>query len=113
MYIAGCQPAHRYRERGCRVVEPEAESENDGLEAREAEPEAAMKITRRIDRGARLKACMGMMLGPAAGIGSMKAGDQIEKWGAILYQSETIEFEVWRLYRRNPEHEMQSCKPLK
>ena len=94
-------------------MEPEAESENNGLEVRKAEPEAVMKNPGRIDRDARLKGCMGMLMGPAAGVGSMKAGDQIEEWGAILYQSETIEYEVWRLYRRNPEHEMQSCKLLK
>ena len=47
-------------------------------EVREAEPEAAMKKTRRVDRGARLKACMGMMMVPAAEVGSMRVGDDIE-----------------------------------
>ena len=45
---------------------------------REAEPEAAMRKTRRIDQGAKLKACMGMMMVPAAEVGSMKVGDEIE-----------------------------------
>ena len=47
-------------------------------EVREAEPEAAMRKTRRIDQGAKLKACMGMMMVPAAEVGSMKVGDEIE-----------------------------------
>lgn len=48
------------------------------VEAREAEPEAAMKKTRRIDEGAKLKSCMGMMMVPAAEFGTMRVGDQIE-----------------------------------
>ena len=47
-------------------------------EVREAEPEAAMRTTRRIDRGARLQSCMGMMMVPAGQVGSMKVGDRIE-----------------------------------
>ncbi len=46
--------------------------------SREAEPEAAMRKTRRIDAGAKLKACMGMMMVPAAEVGLMKVGDEIE-----------------------------------
>lgn len=48
------------------------------VEAREAEPEAAMRKTRRIDEGAKLKACVGMMMVPAAEVGRMEVGDQIE-----------------------------------
>lgn len=76
--IAECQPGHRYRGQGCRGVESEAESEDDGFEVIEAESEASMENTRRIDRGVRLKACMGLMMGPAVEVGSMKVGDQIE-----------------------------------
>ena len=47
-------------------------------EVREAEPEAAMRKTRRIDQGAKLKACMGMMMVPAAEVGAMRVGDEIE-----------------------------------
>ena len=50
----------------------------NGLEARQAEPEFAMRKTRRIDQGAQTKSCMGMMMVPAAEVGSMKVGDQIE-----------------------------------
>lgn len=63
---------------GVKKLEKVEERGNDGLEVREAEPEAAMRKTRRIDEGAKLKACMGMMMVPAAEFGSMKVGDDIE-----------------------------------
>ena len=52
---------------------------DEGVKAvREAEPEAAMRKTRCVDQGAKLKACMGMMMVPAAEVGTMRVGDQIE-----------------------------------
>ena len=61
-----------------RLKDVGASSDHNGVAVREAEPEAAMKKTRRIDEGAKLKACMGMMMVPAAEFGMMKVGDEIE-----------------------------------
>ena len=64
---------------GVKKLEKVGENDDDiGVEVREAEPEAAMRKTRRIDQGAKLKACMGMMMVPAAETGSIKVGDDIE-----------------------------------
>lgn len=61
-----------------RVKDVGASSDDSGVEVREAEPETAMKKFRRIDEGAKLKACMGMMMVPAAEFGTLKVGDEIE-----------------------------------
>ena len=50
----------------------------DGVELRAAEPEAAMAKTRRVDEGAKLKACLGVMMVPAAEFGTMDVGDEVE-----------------------------------
>ncbi|KAL9136832.1 MAG: hypothetical protein Q9175_001957 [Cornicularia normoerica] len=63
---------------GVKALTDGVETAKNRLEMREAEPEAAMRKTRRIDAGAKLKACMGMMMVPAAENGSMKVGDEIE-----------------------------------
>ena len=65
-------------DQGVKGSKCEAQGNNAGLEVREAEPEAAMRKTRRIDEGAKLKSCMGMMMVPATEHGSIRVGDTIE-----------------------------------
>ena len=64
---------------GVKELNGKAKRDDGSLRVREAEPEAAMRKTRRIDEGAKLKACMGMMMVPATGVdSSMKVGDEVE-----------------------------------